>query len=166
MKKTPVKNYVEKAINILELAREQVVKSVNQAMVFAYYEIGKIIVEEEQEGKERAKYSKRTIEKLSEKLVGEYGRGFSVRNLEQMRKFYLTYSKTQTPSAELQMPDFHLSWSHYLILTRIKKEEERRFYEIESWTNNWSVSGYSDRFDPPVPIILTPLFRRFDPPEC
>lgn len=147
MENTPVKNYVEKAINILELAREQVVKSVNQTMVFAYFEIGKIIVEEEQAGKERAEYSKRTIEKLSEKLIGEYGRGFSIRNLEQMRRFYLTYSKTQTPSAELQMPDFQLSWSHYLILTRIKKEEERKFYEIESRTNNWSVRELKRQFD-------------------
>lgn len=147
MEKKPIKNYVDKAINILELAREQVVKSVNQAMVFAYYEIGKIIIEEEQVGKERAEYSERTIEKLSEKLVGEYGRGFSVRNLEQMRKFYLTYSKTQTPSAELQIPDFQLSWSHYLVLTRIKKEEERKFYEIESQTNNWSVRELKRQFD-------------------
>ncbi|MEM9888432.1 MAG: PDDEXK nuclease domain-containing protein [Bacteroidota bacterium] len=147
MENTPIKNYVEKAINILELAREQVVKSVNQTMVFAYFEIGKIIVEEEQAGKERAEYSKRTIEKLSEKLIGEYGRGFSIRNLEQMRRFYLTYSKTQTPSAELQMPDFQLSWSHYLILTRIKKEEERKFYEIESRTNNWSVRELKRQFD-------------------
>jgi len=147
VEKTPIKNYVEKAINILELARGQVVKSVNQVMVFAYYEIGKIIVEEEQAGKERAEYSKRTIEKLSEKLIGEYGRGFSVRNLEQMRKFYVIYSKTQTLSAESKIPDFQLSWSHYLILTRIKDEEERRFYEIESRTNNWSVRELKRQFD-------------------
>ncbi len=90
----PEKNYVEKAINILELAREQVVKSTNRTMVLAYYQIGKIIVEEEQEGQKRASYSKKTIEKLSSKLTGEYGRGFSIRNLEQMRKFYFVYSKT------------------------------------------------------------------------
>ena len=101
MKDTPIKNYVEKAISILEIAREQVVKSVNQAMVFAYFKIGEIIVEEEQSGKKRAEYSKQTIKKLSEKLEVEYGRGFSIRNLEQMRKFYLTYSKAQTSSAEL-----------------------------------------------------------------
>lgn len=91
MNKLPNKNYLEKAINVLEFARKQVVKSVNQTMVFAYYEIGKIIVEEEQEGNERAEYAKKTIENLSNKLKKEYGRGFSIRNLEQMRQFYLTY---------------------------------------------------------------------------
>lgn len=95
------------------------VKSVHHAMVFAHYELGKIIIEEEQEGKERAKYAKKTIENLSKKLKKEYGRGFSIRNLEQMRQFYLVYSKAQTPSAELKIPNFNLSWSHYLILMRI-----------------------------------------------
>lgn len=147
VEKTPTRNYVEKARNVLESAREQAVKRVTRTMVIAYYEIGKIIVEEEQAGKEKAEYSKRTMESLSEKLIEEYGRGFSVRNLEQMRKFYLTYSKTQTLSAELQMMDFQLSWSHYLILIRIKKEEERKFYEIESLANNWSVRELKRQFD-------------------
>ena len=147
MEKLPNKNYLEKAINILESAREQVVKSVNQTMVFAYYKMGRIIVEEEQEGKEKAEYAKKTIENLSRKLLEEYGRGFSVRNLEQMRQFYITYSKAQTPSAELEMNDFMLSWSHYLILMRIKKEEERNLYQIESRNNNWSVRELKRQFD-------------------
>jgi len=147
VEKLPNKNYLEKAINILESAREQVVKSVNQTMVFAYYKMGRIIVEEEQEGKEKAEYAKKTIENLSRKLLKEYGRGFSVRNLEQMRQFYITYSKAQTPSAELEMNDFMLSWSHYLILMRIKKEEERNFYQIESRNNNWSVRELKRQFD-------------------
>lgn len=105
MKNKPSINYLDKAVSILESARKKLVKSVNRVMVFAYYEIGKLIVEEEQEGKQRAEYSKRTIEILSEKLIVEYGRGFSIRNLEQMRKFYLTYSKAQTLSAELKIYD-------------------------------------------------------------
>lgn len=116
-------------------------------MVFAYYELGKIIIEEEQEGKERAKYAKKTIENLSKKLKKKYGRGYSSRNLEQMRQFYLAYSKAQTLSAELQIPDFKLSWSHYLILMRIKKEAERRFYEIESSNNNWGVRELKRQFN-------------------
>jgi len=147
VKDLPSKNYVEKVINILESARTQAVRRVNQAMVFAYFEIGKIIVEEEQEGSKRAAYSKQTIEKLSEKLTAEYGRGFSARNLEQMRQFYLIYSIPQTVSAEFQTPDFQLSWSHYLILMRVKKEEERKFYEIESRSNNWSVRELKRQFD-------------------
>ncbi len=147
MEKLPNKNYLEKAINILEFARGKLVKSVNQTMVFAYYEIGKIIVEEEQQGKEKAEYAKKTIKQLSKKLIKEYGRGFSIRNLEQMRQFYLVYSKAQTPSAELQVSDFSLSWSHYLILMRIKKAAERQFYEIESRNNNWSVRELKRQFD-------------------
>jgi len=76
-------------------------------------------VEEEQEGKEKAEYAKKTIKHLSEQLINEYGRGFSIRNLEQMRQFYLVYSIPQTLSAELKVNDFTLSWSHYLILMRI-----------------------------------------------
>ena len=147
MKNLPNSNYIEKAIAILEFAREQMVKSVHHAMVFAYYELGKIIIEEEQEGKERAKYAKKTIENLSKKLKKKYGRGYSSRNLEQMRQFYLVYSKAQTPSAELQTPDFQLSWSHYLILMRIKKEAERRFYEVESSNNNWGVRELKRQFN-------------------
>ena len=147
MEKLPNNNYIEKAIAILEFAREQMVKSLHHAMVFAHYELGKIIIEEEQEGKERAKYAKKTIENLSKKLKKKYGRGYSVRNLEQMRQFYLVYSKPQTPSAELQTPDFKLSWSHYLILMRIKKQAERRFYEIESSNNNWGVRELKRQFN-------------------
>jgi len=147
VKNSPTKNYLEKAITILEFARAQAVKSVNQSMVFAYYELGRIIIEEEQEGKERAEYAKKTIENLSKKLKKEYGRGFSIRNLEQMRQFYLVYSKAQTASAELQATDFKLDWSHYLILMRIKKEEERRFYELESSSNNWGVRELKRQFN-------------------
>jgi len=147
MKNLSKETYIEKAINILEFTKKQVVRNINRVMVISYFKIGKIIIEEEQGGKQRAEYSKKTIEKLSKKLTEEYGKGFSIRNLEQMRKFYLVYSKTQTLSAELQHPDFQLGWSHYLILMRIKKETERKFYEIESKTNNWSVRELKRQFD-------------------
>ena len=81
MEKLPNNSYIEKAITILEFAREQMVKSVHHAMVFAHYELGRIIIEEEQEGKEIAKYAKKTIANLSKKLKQKYGRGYSVRNL-------------------------------------------------------------------------------------
>ena len=130
-------NYVEKAKEILDFTRSQIVKSVNKSMTFAYFQIGKIIVEEEQLGKTRATYSEKTIQQLSDKLSEEYGRGFSKRNLEFMRKFYLVYSKallnkteenkeqqnnlskTKTVFSQFQILDFQLSWSHYLILTAI-----------------------------------------------
>lgn len=150
MNKLSGNNAIQKAKEVLDFARNQAVKSVNRAMVFAYYQIGRIIVEEQQDGEEKANYAKYTIEHLSEKLTAEYGRGFSARNLEQMRKFYLVYSPKripQTVSAEFQSSDFQLSWSHYLHLIRIKNESERKFYELESAANNWSVRELKRQFD-------------------
>ena len=97
-----------------------------------------MIVEEEQEGRNRAEYGKELLKNLSEQLTLEFGRGFSQRNIEQMRKFYQVYSKTQTLSAEFKTNDtlFRLSWSHYLKLMRIDDENERKFYEIEAISNN------------------------------
>ena len=140
-------DYIKKAKKILESARNQIVKSINQSMVYAYYELGRLIVEEEQRGLSRAKYSKQTIKRLSDQLTSEFGRGYSIRNLEQMRKFYLVYLKTHTVSAELQNAEFQLSWSHYLILIRIQNENKRRFYELESIKNKWSVRELKRQFD-------------------
>ncbi len=78
-----------KVTEILKNSRQNVLRSVNQTMVYTYYEIGKMIVEEKQNGNERAAYGKQLIIGLSKKLKTEFGKGFSQRNLEQMRQFYL-----------------------------------------------------------------------------
>jgi hypothetical protein len=104
---------------LLSLARRKVV---NQTMVVTYYEIGRIIVENEQGGKERAEYGKGILKGLSRRLSQDFGRGFSTDNLENMRRFYLTYSKSETLSRKSERPDFRLSWSHYLKLMRIEEE--------------------------------------------
>ena len=78
-------------VELLQAARSQVVQVVNKTMVFTYYEIGRMIVEEEQEGRNRAEYGKELLKNLSEQLTLEFGRGFSQRNIEQMRKFYQVY---------------------------------------------------------------------------
>jgi len=135
-------DFFTKIIDILHNARRMAVHAVNQTMVISYFEIGRIIVSEEQNGKERAEYGKRILKELSLKLTKEFGKGFSQRNLEQMRQFYLTYSKAQTVSAE-----FQLSWSHYLMLMRIGNESERQFYEIEAVENNWSLRELQRQFD-------------------
>ena len=139
-------NLFNKVISLLQKSRNEVVKSINQTMVYTYYEIGKMIVEEEQVGKNRAEYGKQTLKELSARLTKEFGKGFSTDNLENMRKFYLVYSaqpieteKSETLSRISFMPDFQLSWSHYLKLVRIDNDEERRFYEIEAQENNWSL---------------------------
>ena len=103
-------DFYSKVVELLKQARNSVVRTINKTMVYTYYEIGKIIVEEEQKGKSRAEYGKGLLKGLSEKLTKEFGKGFSIRNLEQMRRFYLVYGKytehkldekTQTLSAEL-----------------------------------------------------------------
>lgn len=133
-----------KISSILEESRKFVATTVNTAMVQTYFEIGRLIVEEEQHGNVRAEYGKETLKNLSIKLTANYGKGFSQRNLEQMRQFYLVYSTQipQTPSAK-----FSLSYSHYLFLMRIDNPEERKFYEIESSQNNWSLRELKRQFD-------------------
>lgn len=144
--------FYSQIVDLLQSARKQVVRTVNQTMVRTYSEIGKMLVEEEQGGKERAEYGKELLKELSKVLTKEFGRGFSVTNLKQMRQFYLVYGigqtlsdvsgKSLTLSAELI-----LSWSHYLKLMRIDDENERKFYEIESQKNNWSVRELQRQFD-------------------
>lgn len=137
----------KKVSQLLHESRCQVVRSINTAMVYTYFEIGKLIIEEQQHGKDRAKYGKSVLKNLSEKLTEEVGSGFSVDNLENMRRFYLAYSNSETLSRNLKSPDFQLSWSHYLKLIRIDNPEERRFYEIESIQNSWSLRELKRQFD-------------------
>ncbi len=135
-------NFYNKVADLLNEARRSVVQTVNRTMVYTYFEIGRMIVEEEQNGKERAEYGKQILKELSNRLNSDFGKGFSQRNLEQMRQFYLIYSKTQTLSAE-----FNLSWSHYLKLMRIDSEDERKYYQIEAYDNNWSLRELQRQFD-------------------
>lgn len=83
-------------VDLLQSAKSQVIRSVNQTMVLTYYEIGRKLVEDEQKGKERADYGKRVLKDLSKVLTSEFGKGFSVKNLERMRSFYLIYGKSST----------------------------------------------------------------------
>jgi predicted nuclease of restriction endonuclease-like (RecB) superfamily len=130
-------------------------------MALTYFEIERIIVEHEQKGKEKALYGKETLKKLSHNLIHEFGKGFSVTNLKQLRTFYLTYRKGQTVSglfpkqqilstksqkSETLSRKFTLSWSHYIFLMRLN-EAERNFYEIESTQNSWSLSELERQFN-------------------
>lgn len=122
-----------------------------------YYEIGRRIYEEEQHGKERAGYGKYLLKELSGYLLKRFGKGFSVTNLKQMRKFYLTYVDDQigqiVSDQFKNLPTvssgrkFFLSWSHYLKLMRISNINERHFYEIEAAKNDWSLSEMKRQFD-------------------
>lgn len=116
---------------ILQTARNNAYTQVNFIMVEAYWNIGKKIVEEEQKGEDRAKYGSSLIKELSVQLSDEFGKGFSQRNIRNMRKFYLSFPKWQTVTAKL-------SWSHYTILLRVENEHARAWYMEESIKSNWS----------------------------
>lgn len=156
------KKFYKQIVDLLQSARNNVVRAVNHTMVYTYYEIGRMIVEEEQNGKERADYGKSLILELSAILTQQFGKGYSATNLKQMRTFFLSFQKRQTVSDESGSRShniiqdqtsetlsivFNLSWSHYLTLMRIEKTDERRFYEIECSKNNWSVRELQRQLD-------------------
>ena len=109
---------------ILKQARQNAYQRVNLVMVQAYWLIGKRIIEEDQQGETRAVYGKALLKNLSLSLQNEFGKGFSSDNLEHMRKFYLNYPISETLSRKSQIPDFQLSWSHYLSLLAIKDPKQ------------------------------------------
>jgi predicted nuclease of restriction endonuclease-like (RecB) superfamily len=124
-------NTYSKIKNILKEARSFVYKNVNIVMVKAYWNIGKIIVEEEQKGKKRASYGKYLIKELSKKLTNEFGKGFDERNLRSMRQFYSTFPIRCAVRSEL-------TWTHYRLLLKVEKNDVRKFYINECIENNWS----------------------------
>lgn len=155
---TPINHdFLENVSEVLAQARKNAKTAVNLAMVYAYYEIGRMIVEEEQHGQNRAAYGKQILQELSKYLNEKYGKGFSTTNLRQMRNFYMVYSQDQiqqTLSAEFEnLPavstgrKFYLSWSHYLKLMRIDNVDERHFYEIESVKNDWSLTELKRQYN-------------------
>ncbi len=133
--------------NILSKAREQAYSAVNSAMVQAYWLIGKRIVKEEQRGRERAEYGKEIIKILSVELRNEFGRGFSERNLRNIRQFYLTFPRKQirqTVSAKSENDTesllfSKLSWSHIVLIMKIDNRRAREYYIKETADQTWSV---------------------------
>lgn len=117
---------------VLLTARRRVATQVNTEILSTYWNIGKIIVEHEQENRERADYGKKTLKLLSKELTSEFGKGFSRSNLQNMRALYLAYPICQTVSGKL-------SWSHYCELLTISDPDKRSFYEKESINSGWSV---------------------------
>lgn len=150
-------DFLQNVSDLLRLARKNVKTAVNLSMVYTYYEIGKRIFLEEQSGQERAGYGKYVIKELSEYLAEQFGKGFSITNLKQMRQFYLIYTDDQIgqkvsdqfnnlPTTE-NGRKFFLSWSHYLKLMRIDNVNERHFYEIESAKNDWSLAEFKRQYN-------------------
>ncbi len=154
-----------RVVAILDRARDHVVRSVNSEMVVAYWLIGREIVLELQGGSERAKYGRRLLEDLSERLIVRYGEGYSLTNLKYFRTFYLVYQDKNPlighPMGDLSRSfqkgrplgdqsgiskqfkilstNFHpnLTWSHYRALMRVENKNAREFYEVEAERCNW-----------------------------
>jgi predicted nuclease of restriction endonuclease-like (RecB) superfamily len=132
--KTPDKpsHHIYKQIReILSRARSLAWQTVNYEMVCCYWEIGRVLVEDEQKGRERADYGKGLLAEIAKKLSAEFGKGFDERNLRNMRSFYLAYPIRNALRSEL-------SWTHYRILLRVERPEARMFYENEATNAKWS----------------------------
>ena len=151
------RDFLESVSEVLLEARKNAKTAVNLSMVYAYYEIGRIIVEEEQRGEQRAAYGKQLLKGLSDYLTQNFGKGFSVANLKNIRQFYKVYSTDQICETVFSQFDnlptvntgrkFYLSWSHYLKLMRIDNIDERHFYEIEAIKNDWSLSELKRQYN-------------------
>ena len=137
---TPNNSMVLEIRELLENARKNVAQQVNTQLLTTYWNIGRIIVEYEQQNQIRADYGKQTLRELSKELTREVGKGFSRSNLQNMRAFYLAYEKCQTVSGKL-------SWSHYCELLSITDENKRSFYEKESINSGWSVRELKRQID-------------------
>ena len=124
-------DYINDISNILHAARKYVASSVNSAMVQAYWLIGKRIVMQEQNGNGRAEYGKQIIEKLSDALTKEFGKGFGTTNLKYIRQFYVMFPIGHALRGEL-------SWTHYRLLLSVEDEKAREFYLNEAAENGWS----------------------------
>lgn len=150
-------NFFDKVLDILKNARKHAKMALNISMVYSYYEVGRMIIEEEQNGEQRAEYGKAILKELSKRLTESLGKGFSVENLKLMRRFYVVYSKDQIGqkvSAQFEnLPvtregrKFFLSFSHYVFLMRISNIDERHFYEIEAAHNGWGIKELERQYD-------------------
>lgn len=117
---------------LLATARGQIAQSVNSAMLQTYWQVGCLIVEDEQDGQARAQYGAQVLQWLSAQLTQEFGKGFDVSNLRNMRRLYLTYPIRETLSLKL-------GWSHYCRILRLENAKARDWYVTETIANRWSV---------------------------
>ncbi len=144
------KNLFENAKHIIELAQSTIYRTVNFSMVVAYWEIGRLLIEEEQKGNARAVYGAQHLTSLSLKLTKKFGRGYSVQSLWNMRQFYVAFPKLSTLWREssrgknntnqiLSTLWRELTWSHYKLLMRVESKDAREYYARETVEQNWSV---------------------------
>lgn len=116
---------------IITLSRQRVYRMANSALLETYWKIGKIIIEDEQNGLSKAEYGKATLKNLAQQLTLEFGKGFDERNLNNMRAFYQSFPIWNALRTEL-------SWTHYRLLSRLDSEQKRNYYSSESLASNWN----------------------------
>ncbi|GMO11329.1 MAG: PDDEXK nuclease domain-containing protein [Treponemataceae bacterium] len=143
---TALVGVVAKIKELMANARRSVARDIDEYIIRTNWEIGRVIVEQEQNGKIKAQYGDKLLTVLSKELTRELGRGFSRSNIANMRLFYLTYPIVQSVIGQL-------SWTHYLQLISIKDPDARSFYEHEARNTNWSVRELQRQ-------IETSLFER------
>lgn len=156
-----LKMLCQKAVDLIDRARNTAIREVNLVQLLTYYTLGKWIVEVQQDGSGRAKYGKRVLETLSDALNHAFGKGYSVSTLTNIRKFYEIYkNRISAPMVtDFSEPNsqplvtkfgndvpFRLSWTHYLILMRIQNEDERDFYEQLAIQENWGKRELSRQY--------------------
>ena len=129
--KSSTEHIYQKIKDLLIQSRSRAFQAVNTQMVVCYWNIGRLIVEEEQHGEKRAGYGKHMAHELSKRLTREFGKGFHKRNLWFMRNFYMAYPKVNALRSEL-------SWTHYRLLLRVEDSTARTFYEAEAINTRWS----------------------------
>jgi len=122
---------IEEIKKLLLVSRQQLQQTINSTMVQTYWQIGKMIVEDEQDGNSRAKYGTKQLQTIANELTQEFGRGFDTRNLRNMRQFYSLFPIWHSVSSKL-------SWTHYRRLIRIENTEARKWYTTQSIEYNWS----------------------------
>lgn len=125
------KNIIHQIQSIIANAKEKAVRSVDTERVLMYWQIGKVIFEEEQSGKERADYGRFLIKSISETFQPQFGTGFSIRQLERYRQFYRMFSNASALRT-------HLSWTHYKLMLSVDNQDKREFYLAEATKNNWT----------------------------
>jgi predicted nuclease of restriction endonuclease-like (RecB) superfamily len=160
-------DFFQSIAKLIQYAKRNLEKQVNMTIVITYFEIGRRIIEREQQGAKRAQYGKKVLQGLSDYLTAKLGKGWSIQNLRLMRQFYIVYSKPKIRQpvvsesgyltrvsrigerAVPQLPKFNpqISWKQYLLLMRITNPKERSFYEIEIANNGWSFSELQRQYD-------------------
>ena len=123
--------------DVLQQARQNAKRSVNQAMVLAYWQVGKLIVEHEQGGEDRAAYGAKTLQLLADRLTADFGKGFAVQSLRNYRQFYLSIAAQAIRST----PWSELAWSHIKVLMRVPDPAARQWYAGEAVSQTWSVAA-------------------------